>query len=172
MVPGNGDTGRYDNDMTPREIRELTGLSQADLAALLGVTQPAVAAWEAGRRQPTGPAAAVLARIAATRSGPTRTYGEWRGRTIELPEGGWTPIVTADRVVTLPNRLDWTPRQGPRDLRDREQRAGAYAQVLDEGTPADIRIWIDPDELVALWPDVPVARHLREPVAEMVAGLS
>lgn len=157
--------------MAVREIRELMGLSQADLAELLGVTQPAVSAWEAGRREPTGQVRGVLARIAAARNGPTRRYGEWRGRAIELPEGGWTPVVVPDRVVTLPNRLDWTPRRGSRNLRDRDQRAGAYAQVLDEGTPADIRIWIDPDALADLWPDVPVARHLRGPVAEMVAGL-
>ncbi|HET6950918.1 MAG TPA: helix-turn-helix transcriptional regulator [Acidimicrobiales bacterium] len=157
--------------MTPRQVRELTGLTQADLAALLGVTQPAVAAWEAGRRAPTGRSAALLDRIAAARRGPTRRYGEFRGRPIELPESGWTPVVTADREVTLPGRLDWSPRRGRRDLRDRAQRAGAYAQVLDEGTPTDIRIWIDPRELADLWPDVPVARHLRGPVAEMVAAL-
>jgi transcriptional regulator with XRE-family HTH domain len=158
--------------MRVREIRDLIGLSQADLADLLGVTQPAVAAWEAGRRRPTGDAAAVLARIDAARTGRTRVHGHWRGRTIELPEEGWTPIVTPDRTVVLPNHIDWTPRHGPRDLRDRDQRAGAYAQVLDEGSPADIRIWIDPEALVDLWPDVPVARHLRGPVAEMVAGLT
>lgn len=149
----------------------MIGLSQAQLADLLGVTQPAVAAWEAGRRTPTGHAAALLERIAAARSGPKRTHGEWRGRLIELPATRWVPVVAADRVVTLPNRIDWTPRRGARDLRDDDQRAGAYAQVLDEGSPADIRIWIDPDELVALWPDVPVARHMREAVAKLVSDL-
>jgi transcriptional regulator with XRE-family HTH domain len=157
--------------MHVRELREQLGLSQADLADLLGVTQPAVAAWEAGRRAPTGRPAAVLEQIADAFTGPTRAYGEWRGRPIELPDDGWTPVVLPDRVVVLPNRIDWTPRRGPRDLRDREQRAGAYAQVLDEGTPADIRIWIDPDALVDLWPDIPVARHLRGPVGELVESL-
>ncbi len=157
--------------MSVRERRESIGLTQAQLAELLGVTQPAVAAWEAGRRTPTGKAAETLRRLAAAQSGPTRVHGEWRGRLIELPATTWTPVVTRDRVVTLPNRIDWTPRRGPRDLRDDDQRAGAYAQVLDEGTPADIRIWIDPDELVALWPDVPVARHLRAAVEELVADL-
>jgi transcriptional regulator with XRE-family HTH domain len=157
--------------MHVRELREQLGLSQADLADLLGVTQPAVAAWEAGRRAPTGRPAAVLEQIADAFTGPTRTYGEWRGRPIELPDDAWTPVVLPDRVVVLPNRIDWTPRRGQRDLRNREQRAGAYAQVLDEGTPADVRIWIDPDALVDLWPDVPVARHLRGPVGELVESL-
>jgi hypothetical protein len=88
-----------------------------------------------------------------------------------MPEGRWRPIVTPDHAVTLPNHLDWSPRQGQWDLRDPDQRAGAYAQVLDEGSAADIRIWIDPDALVDLWPDVPVARHMRAPVADLVASL-
>jgi transcriptional regulator with XRE-family HTH domain len=157
--------------MIVAEIRERMGLSQTDLAELVGVTQPAVAAWEAGRRRPTGDAAEILERIANALTGPTRTYGRFRGRRIDLPGARWTPVISADRVVTLPHHLDWTPRRGRRDLGDPAQRAGAYAQVLDEGRPADIRIWIDPDELVALWPDVPVARHMRAPVDDLVTRL-
>ncbi|HEV7761813.1 MAG TPA: helix-turn-helix transcriptional regulator [Acidimicrobiales bacterium] len=153
------------------EIRSRLGLTQRQLADLLVVTQPAVAAWEAGRRTPTGEVAIVLGRVARCFDGPNRRYGDHRGRPIELPEERWEPVVRPDREVTLPDRLDWSPRAGQRDLRDRDQRAGTYAQVLDEGTPADVRFWIDPDELVALWPDVPVARHLREPVGQLVAAL-
>ena len=147
------------------------GVSQALLAQILGVTQPAVAAWEADRRSPTGPAAETLDRIAEALEGPTKVYGEFRHRPIELPAGRWTAVVPLDLVATLPLHLDWTPRQGPRDLADPAQRATAYAQVLDEGRPEDIRIWIDPDALVALWPDVPVARHMQEPVADLVESL-
>jgi transcriptional regulator with XRE-family HTH domain len=147
------------------------GVSQAELADLLDVTQPAVSAWEAGRRQPTGEAAEKLERIAIFLDGDYPTVGEFRGRPIELPEGRWEPVVAPDRVVDLPNHIDWTPRQGRWDLRDPDQRAGAYAQVLDEGSGADICIWIDPDALVALWPDVPVARHMRQPVADLIVRL-
>ena len=153
------------------EMRRRLGLTQGQLADLLVVTQPAVAAWEAGRREPSGRVAIVLDRVARCFDGPDRTYGDHRGRPIELPEERWEAVVLPDREVTLPTRLDWSPRAGDRDLRDRDQRAGTYAQVLDEGTSADIRFWVDPDELVALWPDVPVARHLREPVGELVAAL-
>jgi transcriptional regulator with XRE-family HTH domain len=158
-------------ELDVRAIRDAVGITQADLATLLGVTQPAVSAWEAGRRHPTGAAADGLVAIADALAGPYRVVGEFRGRPIEMPEGRWRPIVTPDRTVTLPNHLDWTPRQAPWDLRDPDQRAGAYAQVLDEGSAADIRIWIDPDALVDLWPDVPVARHMRAPVADLVASL-
>jgi transcriptional regulator with XRE-family HTH domain len=153
------------------ELRRRVGVSQAELADMLGVTQPAVSAWEAGRRTPTGAAAEKLERIAIVFDAPTRVAGEFRGRPIELPEGRWDPVVTPDHEIDLPNHIDWTPRQGRWDLRDPDQRAGAYAQVLDEGTAADIQIWIDPDELVAMWPEVPVARHMRRPVADLIVRL-
>ena len=156
---------------TVRELRKAMGVSQALLAQILGVTQPAVAAWEAGRRNPTGPAAERLERVVIALDGPSKFYGEFRHRPIELPEGRWTPVVPQDLVVTLPIHLDWTPRQGQRDLANKEQRATTYAQVLDEGRPEDIRIWIDPDALVELWPDVPVARHMQDAVADLVESL-
>lgn len=37
-----------------REIRERRGLSQEDLAEVLGVTGAAVSRWETGARQPAG----------------------------------------------------------------------------------------------------------------------
>ena len=151
-------------------LRALLGLTQSELAELLGVTQPAVAAWEAARRRPAVTAAERLARIVENSSGPTRVYGEHRGRPIELPTERWQPV-DLPPVFTFPIRLDWSPRAGPRDLSDPMQRAGAYAQVLNEGTPTDIRVWIDPDWLIELWPDVPVARHMRQPVGEMILAL-
>jgi transcriptional regulator with XRE-family HTH domain len=38
-----------------RELREAAGLSQADIAAALGVSPAAVSRWEAGKRAPRGP---------------------------------------------------------------------------------------------------------------------
>jgi len=155
-----------------RQLRKAMGVSQALLAQILGVTQPAVAAWEANRRSPTGQAAETLDRIAEALEGPTKVYGEFRHRAIELPAGRWTAVVPPTFVVAkLPLHLDWSPRQGQRDLANREQRATTYAQVLDEGRPEDIRIWIDPDALVELWPDVPVARHMEAAVADLVESL-
>lgn len=148
------------------------GVSQALLAQILGVTQPAVAAWEAGRRSPTGPAAEILDHIAEALEGPTKLYGEFRHRPIELPEGRWTAVVPPTFVVAkLPIHLDWSPRQGPWDMRHPQGRASLYSQVLDEGRSQDIRIWIDPDALVELWPDVPVARHMQDAVADLVESL-
>lgn len=41
-------------------IRQQTGLSQQSFAALIGVSKRTLENWEQGRRQPTGPAKALL----------------------------------------------------------------------------------------------------------------
>ncbi len=46
-----------------RAIRRLTGLSQAKFAELLGIELSTLRNWEQGRRQPTGPAQALLRAI-------------------------------------------------------------------------------------------------------------
>lgn len=46
-----------------REIRKATGLSQAKFAAMIDVHLGTLRNWEQGRRQPTGPAKALLKAI-------------------------------------------------------------------------------------------------------------
>jgi hypothetical protein len=155
-----------------RAAREKLGLTQSDVAALAGVTQPAIAAYEAGRRRPTGYADIVMGGMAIVFDGPTFTMPDERRGTVDLPAERWTPVVPPDAVVRLPLRLDWSrPREPMRNLGDPRIRASTYAQVLDEGTAADVRFWVDPDALVELWPDVPVARRIRRAVATLVDRL-
>ena len=47
-------------DPEVKAIREKTGLSQARFAMLIGVSKRTLENWEQGRRQPTGPAKALL----------------------------------------------------------------------------------------------------------------
>ena len=47
-----------------REIRNQTNLSQSEFALLVGVSVKTIQNWEQARRQPTGPAAALLKIIA------------------------------------------------------------------------------------------------------------
>jgi putative transcriptional regulator len=57
--------------MTPNEIRALRerlGLSRADFAGRLGVTERAVHFWEAGRRTPGGATLILLANLAKASS--------------------------------------------------------------------------------------------------------
>ncbi|NLY56947.1 MAG: helix-turn-helix domain-containing protein [Gammaproteobacteria bacterium] len=46
-----------------REIRQRTGLSQAKFAAVIDVQLATLRNWEQGRREPTGPAKALLRAI-------------------------------------------------------------------------------------------------------------
>ena len=46
-----------------RAVRRLTGLSQSDFAELLSIELSTLRNWEQGRRQPTGPAQALLRAI-------------------------------------------------------------------------------------------------------------
>lgn len=48
-----------------REVRERSRLSQAEVAEAVGVTQPTVAGWEAGRKMPHGERAARYADLLA-----------------------------------------------------------------------------------------------------------
>jgi putative transcriptional regulator len=51
------------NALTIRELRSWTELSQPEFAALLGVELSTLRNWEQGRREPTGPAQALLRAI-------------------------------------------------------------------------------------------------------------
>ena len=46
------------------EVRQKTGLSQAEFAKSIGVAKGTLLNWEQGRRHPTGPAQVLLALIA------------------------------------------------------------------------------------------------------------
>ena len=92
-----------------------------------------------------------------------------RGRTVDLPTVRWVSAISPAATVVLPTRLDWSARREPnRDLTDLTERAATYAQIIEEGSASDIAIWIDPDALEDLWPDLPIARHLLGPVADML----
>ena len=64
-----GATGRArapraaEDEVEVREVRALTGLSQAKFAELLGIELATLRNWEQGRRSPTGPARALLRAI-------------------------------------------------------------------------------------------------------------
>jgi len=49
-----------------RAVRERTGLSQTEFARLMRVSTRTLQNWEQHRRQPTGPAAALLTMVAAS----------------------------------------------------------------------------------------------------------
>jgi hypothetical protein len=64
-------------------------------------------------------------------------------------------------VVELPLRVRWSGPQRRYDLDDRRDRALVYEQVLTEGTDDDVRRFIDVDQLVELWSELVLPRHVR-----------
>ena len=67
----------------------------------------------------------------------------------------------ASGVVRLPGHIAWSPPY-EYDLDDRAQRCRAYARVMSEGLEADVRYFVDVDELVAMWDEIHIAPHVRE----------
>jgi putative transcriptional regulator len=60
---GGGAPPRVDTQVDVRAVRGLTGLSQAKFAELLSIEVATLRNWEQGRRDPTGPARALLRAI-------------------------------------------------------------------------------------------------------------
>jgi transcriptional regulator with XRE-family HTH domain len=154
------------------EARDRLGLTQAAFAGLCGTTQAAVAAYEAGRRTPTGRAASLYRAIEAAEQIETTTVDVGRGRQSILPIGVWTPVVRIDAEVVLPTRLDWSPRATASwRLADPAIRASFYALVLDEGNIVDICVYLHPAEIVRMNDSLPVSRASRLAVGQLVERL-
>jgi transcriptional regulator with XRE-family HTH domain len=154
------------------EARERLGLTQAVFAGLCGTTQAAVAAYEAGRRTPTGQAASLYRAIEAAEHIETTTVEVGRGRDSILPTGVWTPAVPLDAEVVLPTRLDWSPRATATwRLADPAVRESFYALILDEGNIVDICVYLHPAEIVRMSDALPVSRASRLAVQRLIERL-
>jgi hypothetical protein len=70
-------------------------------------------------------------------------------------------VVKARGLVELPLRVRWSGPTRRYDLRDRRDLALVYEQVLTEGAEEDVRRFVDVDEIVELWPDLVLPRHVR-----------
>lgn len=72
----------------------------------------------------------------------------------------------ASGMVELPPHVRWSGPPLHYDLSNRQQRARVYEQVLREGNEADIRWFIRVDELIDLWDELVLPRHVRRAWAE------
>jgi hypothetical protein len=70
-------------------------------------------------------------------------------------------VPRASGLVVLPQRVRWSGPSRTYDLAKRADRALVYEQVLAEGTDDDVRRFIDVAQLVELWPDLVLPRHVR-----------
>lgn len=53
--------------------------------------------------------------------------------------------------ITLPEHLAWSGLSSTFDLDDPAELRVVYATVLREGSPDDVREWIHPSTLLAIW---------------------
>jgi hypothetical protein len=83
-------------------------------------------------------------------------------RPVAIPDDIDAPgIIKACGVVELPANVYWSGPQRTFDLDERHDRALAYEHVLTEGTEADVRRFIEVDQLVDLWPQLILPLHVR-----------
>ena len=75
-------------------------------------------------------------------------------------------VQKATGVVVLPLHVRWSGPARRYDLADRQQRARVYEQVLREGNDDDVRRFIRADELIDLWGELVLPRHVRQAWAE------
>ena len=162
-----------------RQLRNSLSMTQAQMAALMGVTQAAVSQYESGRRVPAGHEAAFYERLHDTSTTPVVTETV-RHRVTTMPAQRWERVVDIDRAarIFLPVRLHWSPVVANGwDLRNEDDRRDLYTQLIDVGSALDVMVFIDPDEL-ARWSDDllvaraarPVLEHLVDRLASLVHG--
>ena len=82
-------------------------------------------------------------------------------RPVAIPPDLDVSRVVEGGVVELPLRVRWSGPPRAYDLADRSDRSLVYEQVMTEGTADDVRRFIDVDEVVALWDDLVLPRHVR-----------
>lgn len=84
-------------------------------------------------------------------------------RPVAMPDDVDDPSVSkASGLVELPSHVRWSPPFGRvYDLDNPADRRSLYAQVLAEGTPDDVRRYIDVQKLVEMWDRVKLPSHVR-----------
>lgn len=144
-------------------LRAQLSLTQAQMAALMGLTQAAVSQYESGRREPGGVAAAFYRRLQAAVDAPVVTESVGH-RVTTMPQGRWERVIDPDRVdvVELPVRLDWSPREaGHWSYNDEVHRRELYRLLIDVGQAVDVMTYVDINELTAWADELLVSRDAR-----------
>jgi len=147
--------------------RRGSGLTQRELARHSGTSQPTLSTYEGGSKSPT---LAVVERI-VNASGydldlaPRVTFTTQSGARSEpyaVPDRLWRLDLTdAFATVELPRHLHWSGPSREYSLSDRRDRARVYEIMLREGSPDDLRTYIDGALLVDLWDELVLPRELR-----------
>lgn len=83
-------------------------------------------------------------------------------RPVAIPDDLGAPATApAEGAVVLPLRVRWSGPPRSYDLANRRHRLLVYEQVMTEGTDDDVRRFVDVDEVIALWSELVLPRHVR-----------
>jgi transcriptional regulator with XRE-family HTH domain len=159
------------------DSRRASGLTQAEVANLVGTSRPNISAYENGRRSPT---LETLERFLAANGQqlvavPKVSFTQMKGRRSksyfvpnQLPQ--LSPSAALAKV-RLPRRVSWSTPEQVWDLADRQQRLLAYQVILAEGEPQDIVQFIDGTLLAEMWEELFLPKEIRaawQPVLDSV----
>lgn len=155
--------------------RQLSGLSQQELADRAGTSRSTLSAYEHGRKSPTLTTLERMMDSAGFRLAiePRVTFREvdpGRGRPFFVPDRLWRlPLSRSFARVRLPMAVNWSKPDVEFEMADRGQRSRCYEVVLREGMPHHILEIVDGALLVDLWREIVLPRVIRvqwEPVIE------
>ncbi len=147
--------------------RRARGLTQVELAKGAGTSQATLSAYERGVKSPT---LKVAQRIieAAGHDLSLAIHVDW---TEHHPQGivpFWAPSIlwgvetpTCFATLELPNLIQ-VGGKSTWNLRDREERIGAYTQLIRRGLPEQMIRWIDGGLLVDVWEELDLPDPVRE----------
>lgn len=144
-------------------LRDRLSLTQAQLAALVGVSQAAISQYESGRRRPVGEALGFFGRLQVAVDAAVVVESIGR-RITTMPAGRWERVLDPARVgeVELPVRLDWSPRAADRwRYGDEDHRRELYRLLVDVGEAVDVMTYVDVDELASWSDELLVSRDAR-----------
>ena len=107
--------------------------------------------------------------MSSPRVGSKPDQGEYRvgvgmvTRPVPMPDDVADPAMPkASGRVVLPLHVHWwEPLDRVYDLDNRADRRTLYAQVLTDGTPDDVRWFIDVEQLVDMWGELLLPSHVE-----------
>ena len=103
----------------------------------------------------------------------TRTRSDALGpaaRPVAVPADFGAATARASGPFELPFHVRWSGPAVTYDLSDRGDRLRVSEQVLREGTDADVRFYVDPVELLALWDELVLPSPVRRAWADWIQG--
>ena len=165
-----------DRSYLVEQARRARGLTQVQLAKLARTSQATLSAYERGLKSPSLKVASRI--LAATDHELTlRTWVDWVQHHPEGIVAFWAPSMLwavpppmCFATILMPDQIR-PPSEDMRmewDLGIREERVGAYEQLIRRGLPQQMMRWIDGGLLVDVWTELDLPAPVRAAWAQAI----